>query len=149
MYEVGSIVNIKNIVFKSTHGKSKYTIDHSYKTGRPCLIFHENSEYIYFFSINSYKGKDYAGEIPLVKHAGIKDSVINVRDIYYLPVCYHNELYKLDDKNLYEVLIKFVNYQENIKQDKIYKLIVDDVKNKISDLQASLCERNVVSKIKK
>lgn len=149
MYEIGSIVNIKNIIFKSTHGKSKLSIDHSYKNGRPCLIFHENSEYIYFFSINSYKGKDYVGEIPLVKYAGIKDSVINVRNIYSLPVCFRDEFCKLNDKDLYEVLIKFVNYQENVKKDKIYKFIADDVKKKISDLQSSLCKKNASRKFKK
>ena len=52
---IGNIIIMKNIVFtNSINVKKTHEIDHSWRTGRPCLIIYSDDEYDYFLTIKSH-----------------------------------------------------------------------------------------------
>ena len=49
---IGNIILMKNIVFTNER-KNTHEIDHSWRTGRPCLIIYSDNEYDYFLTMKS------------------------------------------------------------------------------------------------
>ena len=147
MYGVGSIICAKNIIFKNVYGKDRKELDHAYKSGRPCLVICETNNNIYLLSILGYKGKEYVNEIKLPTSISNKPSCVNVRDIICKDIAYYKELSALSERQLYNILIKFVNYQENVKKDEFYDVIAENVKEKIEELVKNLSTKEK-SKIK-
>ena len=150
MYGVGSIINAKNIIFKTNGKQNRKRLDHAYKGGRPCLVICETTDKIYFLPISGYREKEFANKIRLSANISNKPSGVNIGDIICKDVAYYKELNFLDERELYDILIKFVNYQENIKKDEFYDSIAENIKAKIEELRLILNEKksNKVRSIK-
>ena len=70
-----------------------------------------------------------------------KPSCLNICDILCKEVAYYKEWNTLSDKQLYDVLIKFINYQENVKKDEFYDSIAENIKEKVDELQEILSKK--------
>lgn len=88
--EVGSIVYIKNICFERS-GNNKFTVDHAYRNGRPCVYIGEKNNKDYFLPISH--------DVPhLTRRNHLKPddnnnlakiSMVNFYKIIKLNPCYH------------------------------------------------------------
>ena len=56
--EVGSIVVLKNVIFKKSFKKNKNHIDHAYNTGRPAIVICQTEEKIYHLLLTHSRFQD-------------------------------------------------------------------------------------------
>lgn len=126
---IGDIIIMKNMVFQNTK-TGKNEIDHSWVTGRPCLIIYSDDEYDYFLTFTStIRGKKFDKQY----------FPINSNDLLYQ--CQ----YRMDDKRReskkrkspLEGRINLENvYKKRISgNDVIYKIKLDTLKEVIEALK--------------
>ena len=145
---IGNIIIMKNIVFtNSINIKKTYEIDHSWRTGRPCLIIYSDDEYDYFLPIKSY-----ITDIKYQNHyASLNESNLLYKDI--------NKLSKYNfKKNSNRVVKGYINFETIYKTPvswhegigKIsfekYKEIIDEIKEyyKLEDLNTVFKEAKTI-----
>ena len=108
MYTVGSIIIVKDIIFKN----GDEAVDHSHKFGRPCLVVSLFEDKVYFIPLSSkvYNGK-YDTEIEMDNKYCKKKSIIKVSNIYCRDGYYYEEKCKLEDTDLLKILNYSYKYQ--------------------------------------
>ena len=135
---IGTIVIIKNIIFKDSVTKKK-EIDHAWKFGRPCLIIYSDDEYDYLLTITStpkkskYKNEHFSlkdehlipTQISRYTNYNIKKSEnktiegsITLDTIYKIPISGHEELGKITFET-YKLIInnlKTLHHKENLDE---------------------------------
>lgn len=131
MYTVGSIIIVKNIIFKN----GDEAVDHSHKFGRPCLVVSLFEDKVYFIPLSSkvYNGK-YDTEIEIDNKYCKKKSIIKVSNIYCRDGYYYEEKCKLEDTDLLKILNYLYKYQTLKKCDDLFLIIKDDIQNTIDTL---------------
>ena len=134
MENFGTIFIEKNICFKTTNNVSKYSIDHSYKTGRPVLVFCEDDEYMYYLTIHSYHGTIQDSDYRLNYNCINKESYINVNDIYRKRICFVNEREKVDYKEMLNILKFFLIYQTTVRRDELFDTVLPLLNNQIEEI---------------
>ncbi len=138
-YDIGSIVMLENVVFKTAYLNNKLTrkvtFDHAKK--RPAIIIAEDKENTYFLTITSgksgvkkHKDRYYIGEKSKTEIGGY----VVLTNIYKRNICFRNELCYLEPNDLLSLLIKFKKFQENIKMDEEYINISKIIDGKINEL---------------
>lgn len=130
-YDNGSIILVKNIVFKEGE------LDHSYKHGRPCLIIDNDEEEITFLTIATvYKDKNYCSNYVLnnwrkldLKH----ESYVNLASIYKEKACFYKEINRIDQIEYLKILKEFLLFHKyNHEIDSVKKAVNKQLKlNKI------------------
>ncbi len=141
MYEVGSIILIKNIIFKNVVIKNKVVkkceVDHARK--RPAVVIAEDENYTYFLKIGSrnitrsiIKYAQYP--ISNSKENNRVKGYISLEGIYKVPICYRDELECILDEDLLELLKSFCDFQENYLMDEEYQNIKNIIYEKIEEL---------------
>ena len=145
---IGNIILMKNIVFTNNINiKKTHEIDHSWRTGRPCLIIYSDDEYDYFLPIKSY-----ITDIKYQNHyASLNESNLLYKDI--------NKLSKYNfKKNSNRVVKGYINFETIYKTPvswhegigKIsfekYKEIIDEIKEyyKLEDLNTVFKEAKTI-----
>jgi len=140
MKVVGNVTRMKNLCFKSNRNKANYVLDHAYKIGRPVLIFAEDEEYMYYFTmtskgLNKY-GKKFNDVFEInMNHCGLKDSYINVCEIYRKKIHGYEELGYLDDNDMANLLKYFRYYQEHINKDEYYDEVSPIINEYLNDIK--------------
>lgn len=140
MYEIGSIVLLDNVIFKTKiegkEIKKGNRTDHAKK--RPAIVIAEDEENTYFLHITSKRfvgnnedvNQFYVGEKTDFDIGGY----IQFTDIHKRDICFREEKAYLENENLKKMLIDFCNYQENIRMDEEYPKIKQIIYNKIYKL---------------
>ena len=139
---IGNIILIKNIVF-SNHQKTKREIDHSWETGRPCIIIYSDENYDYFLPIKSsisqpkyqrhyiplneqellYRQTKRLNDYNQKKYAKIETKgYINLETIYKIPISGHDEIGKIT----YEKYIEVINSIKEYQKGKNLEFILND-----------------------
>jgi len=122
-YDNGSIILVKNIVFKDGN------LDHSYRHGRPCLIIDNDDEEITFLTIATvYKDKNYESNYVLNNWKKLKlkhESYVNLACIYKGKACFYKEINKINEKEYLKILKEFLIFHENNHE-------IDSVKNSVN-----------------
>ena len=56
---VGSIVRLKNVIFKTEASERRFVLDHAWLNGRPAIVICETEDMLYHLLIthNGWKGK--------------------------------------------------------------------------------------------
>lgn len=108
MYSVGSIILMKNLVFKN----GNKCFDHAYKCGRPCLVVSLFNDSVYFIPLTSKIYNQRYGEgIEINDKYCKKRSIVNVSNIYRRDGYYYEESCKLEDTDLLKILNYLYKYQ--------------------------------------
>ena len=126
-YDIGSIVMLENVVFKTAYLNNKLTrkvtFDHAKK--RPAIIIAEDKENTYFLTITSgksgvkkHKDRYYIGEKSKTEIGGY----VVLTNIYKRNICFRNELCYLEPNDLLSLLIKFKNPSKCILEGLKYLL---------------------------
>jgi len=136
---IGSIIVVKNVIFENAiTNKSEY--DHSWDSGRPCLIIFSDEEYDYFLTLSSseksskfdnqkfkltddnllYKtyNRRNVHNSKNNRKKGIRGAV-NLQKVYKMPVSGHDELCKIDFETYKDVIDKLKKYHKNISLEEI------------------------------
>ena len=145
-YEIGSIVFIKKVIFKTSikNQKVEFYCEVDHARSRPAIIIAEDSDYTYFLHITSKEfyeknNQYYIGPISKNNIGGY----ICLESVQKRNLCYRDEITKIDDEQLLKILRKFCEYQENIRMDEEYPKIKQLIYNTINELS------NIKTKIKK
>ena len=145
MYSVGSIILMKNLVFKN----GNKCFDHAYKCGRPCLVVSLFNDSVYFIPLTSkiYKQRYREGIVLNDKYCK-KRSIVNVSNIYCRDGYYYEESCKLEDTDLLKILNYLYKYQTLKKCDDLFFIIKDDIQNTIGTLSNKVnVEKRLVYKL--
>jgi len=138
MYEIGSIILLKKIIFKTTRKNnvitSRCTIDHAHR--RPAIIIAEDEDFTYFLHITSKKFKH---SLLNQHYIGSKDEQLIggfacLEAIQKRNLCYRNEIMRIENSQLREILIKFCEYEENKNIDNEKNNIKQKIYDKINEL---------------
>lgn len=132
MYSVGSIILVKNIVFKDGG------FDHAYKYGRPCLIVSLLDNNIYYLLLSSSFDLKKCDESGLIIKSDYcrKKSKLSFKNIYLTEGYYYEEKEKFSDEYLLLILKKFYNFQKSNMSDNLFSIIMDDIQNTINELSS-------------
>lgn len=131
---LGDIVVIKNIIFDNTV-TGKKEADHSWSTGRPCLIIESDDEYDYFLTLTStvrdsrydnqyfnitiddilFEYERNAKELNFnkKKKEHTLEGKINLSNIYRCPMSGHSRLYKINFDTYKEIIKAYENYHHS------------------------------------
>lgn len=135
MYSVGSIIIVKNIIFKNGNGN----FDHSYKNGRPCLVISITDDKVYFVTLSSKNyGRKYDSEIEINSKYCKKNSIVKVGNIYCRDRYYYEEKFKLSDVDLLKILKYFYQFQISHLCDDLFSEIMLDIQNTIDVISSRL-----------
>lgn len=118
--KIGSIVNIKNICFRD--GK----IDHSYKSGRPCLFLGELEDKMCFIPFtNTHTLKHPVKTIikPSELNGLNKISHPNIKELIEKPVAYYEELGCITEEEIIGVFEGIKGYYKEVRIPKDAKLL--------------------------
>lgn len=146
MYSVGSIIIIRNLVFKNDNH-----FDHAYKCGRPCLVISVLDDDLYFLPLtSSEEQKKYDDTIEIKNDYCFKaNTVVKVNCIYCRQGYFHEEKCKIEDTELIKILSYFYKYQLKYLCDDLFLRIKDDIQNTINTLSKSInYEKKLVYKYK-
>lgn len=118
--KIGSIVNIKNICFKD--GK----IDHSFKSGRPCIFLGELEDNMCFMPLTNTKTlKHHVKTIikPSELNGLKKVSHPNLKELIEKPIAYYEELGCITEKEIINVFNGIKGYYKEIRIPSDEKLL--------------------------
>ena len=132
MYSVGSIILIKNIVFKN----GNKCFDHAYKYGRPCLIISLLNDNIYYVPLSSSLDFKKINESDIIISSKYcrKKSKISLKNIYFTDGYYYEEKEKFSDEDLLPILKKLYKFQTSHISDSLFNVIMADIQNTIDEL---------------
>lgn len=143
MYEIGSIVFIEDVIFKTTIENKKIKnykmMDHAKK--RPAMVLAEDDEYTYFLHITSSgikcKSKEkiqyYLGK----KTKSVIGGYIRFESIQKRPIILREEIMYIPNETLKEILTDFCYFQENVRMDDEYPKIKQFIYDKINEIEES------------
>lgn len=135
MYNIGSIILLKNFIYKDHTGTKK--IDHA--KYRPCLVIGEDNENIYILPISSSilkNNRESHYEIPN-KYIDInKKEYIDFNAIYKAKICGYRVKDDLDTNDLYDLLTSFYQYHTKNNNEEFNK-IKDIIYNEIKKLETT------------
>ena len=136
---VGSIVKLKNVIFKTCANKRKCDIDHSFFSGRPAIIICETEDTLYHLLIthNGWRKPNIVKDYPLPDDLNTK-GFVKFNEIHARNLCYEEEYCCVSDEYLLKILLLFVEYQETDIQDEEYPKIKPLILEKIDELTSNL-----------
>ena len=132
---LGSVVKLKNVIFKTCHGEKRCYIDRARLKGRPAIVICETEDRIYHLLITHHdfqtliEKRDY--ELP--NDIGV-DGFVKLNEIHSRPLCYEEELNIIPDELMVDILSRFCQYQELTDMDEQYEEIRPYVYKKVCDL---------------
>lgn len=110
-YDRGSIIIVKNIIFKDG------VLDHAYKKGRPCLVIDINDEEITFLTLSTlYNDIKYRNDYIFenYKKMGLKkNTYVNLQNIYKTKLCFYMEACKISELDYYKIIRKLIEIHAN------------------------------------
>ena len=141
---IGDIIIKRNLIFKD-NGMNE--LDHSWKTGRPCLIIYSDDQYDYFLTLTSKLEKvdkynsqyflidesdlDYINTLNFngrkikEKYRKSLGGVVNLSNVYRSRICGHHVCGKVKYGVYKQIIKKFKEYHN-------YEDIVDIVENSVT-----------------
>lgn len=144
----GSIVKLKNVIFKTKDNEKKCSIDHAYYHGRPALVICETEETLYYLLITHqcwWHPEDFK-DYPLPDSLSTK-GFVKFNEIHSRPLCHQQTYCRVSDKYLLKILLLLCRYQELHKVDDEYLKIKPLIDARIEQL--TLNEEKSLEKIKK
>ena len=136
MIEIGSIIPIKHFIFRESASKIK--TDHPFKN-RPCLVIAEDDELYYLLSISSHNSKEEGWRYyKAPEYASTKDCYIDLKYIYTTKIAGYKELNFVDCEDLFDILLQFLECQNNFYQDKLFDNVQDEVLKKINTMKKNV-----------
>ena len=126
MYQVGSIIIVRNQIFDMGKDNSRTQIDHSIK--RPALVIAEDDDFFYYITLTSKSGKGCV-EYGVEEH---KKQFVQIRHIYSKKIHGAIEVSRVNDSDLFDILLKLFKFHENKHYnnfDKIEKLLLKTIKD--------------------
>ena len=137
MNDVGSIIIVKNICFKSSGKSGLNQVDHAYAKGRPAVIIAEDEEYMYYLLISSTfnKKKNYRDVYFLKENNLPKKSVVQLKDIYRRRICGFQECGYVDSDEMDNMLKYFYYCQLHIHKDEYFDIVDQIFKQKEQNVQ--------------
>ena len=132
---LGSVVKLKNIIFKKYKGEKRCSIDHARLQGRPAIVICETEDKIYHLLVTHHDFKELINirDYKLVKGLGI-DGFVKLDEIHSRPLCFEEEYNILSEEILLDILKCFCSYQEMHDKDEEYEEIRPYVYKKVCDL---------------
>lgn len=137
---IGNIIIIKNMIFRNNISGKK-ELDHSWMSGRPCVIIHSDNEYEYFLTMKSkpdYKKYGYK-YVPINKSSLLNmvinrynkqnntksrqkeiTGAVNLENIYRIAISGHDEIGKITFQSYKYIIERLKNYY---KADDLNKII--------------------------
>lgn len=131
MYQIGSIIIVKNQIFDMGKDNSKTQIDHSKR--RPALVIAEDDDSFYYITLTSKSGK---GCVQYYTE-GEKKQFVQIRHIYSKEIYGAIEVSRVSDSDLFDILIKLCKFHENKHYNNFDKIEKDLLKT-IKDLAIKL-----------
>lgn len=131
MFDVGSIIINKNLVFKE-----KGELDHAYKKGRPCLVIAMNDEYYYYLSISRSIKEHNKTQIQSSRFT--KPSSPSFNNIFKAPLYYKEEIDKVPVKKMLEIYKTFLRYYANHEKCEYYDEVVEYITNYINENEKNI-----------
>lgn len=126
MFEIGSIVINKNIVFKE-----KGEIDHAYKNGRPCLVIAFNEENYYYLSLS--RTVEATEKTSIYLPGFKKKSSPSFRNVFKAPICWKEEKAKVPVKTMLTIYKEFIKYYSKHEKCEYYDEVIDYIKEYINE----------------
>ncbi|MBQ7141267.1 MAG: hypothetical protein IJO32_07185 [Bacilli bacterium] len=131
MFDVGSIVINKNLVFKE-----KGELDHAYKNGRPCLVIALDEENYYYLSISRTVKSTEKTSIDLPDFK--KKSSPSFRNVFKAPLCWKDEKGKVPIKTMLTIYKEFVKYYSKREKCEYYDEVIEYINKYIKENEKNI-----------